>query len=172
MHSEALMKRWLRRIRGVVGMGLIWAVVWAIVGGGVMEGLVDPHGKILDMWPQTLAIPGFVGGVAFAALLQIAEGRRRFDELSLPRFGAWGAVTGLMLGVLAVAAGAANEAPLWLRAAVIIGPMTLLGGVSASGTLALARMGGKRELSGAGADMSGVGLTESEKRELLGSRNG
>ncbi len=164
------MKKWLRRIRGALGMGLTWAVVWAIVGGGVMEGIVDPDGKILDMWPQTLAIPGFFSGVVFSALLRVAEGRRRFDELSLPRFGALGAATGLLLGALAIAAGLASDVPLWLRAAVIIGPVTVLSAVSASGTLALARMGGKRELLDAGGNVADVGLTDSEKRELLGEK--
>jgi hypothetical protein len=56
-----------------------------------MEAFVDPHGAILDMWPQTLAIVGFVGGVVFSAVLGIAERRRRFGELSIPRFSAWGA---------------------------------------------------------------------------------
>jgi hypothetical protein len=102
------------------------------------------------MWPQTLAIPGVIGGVVFSVVLRIAEGRRRFDELSLLRFGVWGAVTGLLLGVLAVAAGLAHAAPLWLRAAVIIGPVTLLSAISAAGTLALARRGGKRDVLDAG----------------------
>lgn len=164
------MRKWLRRIRGALGMGLTWAVAWAIVGGGVMEGIVDPDGKILDMWPQTLAIPGFVGGVVFSMLLWMAEGRRRFDELSLPRFGALGAASGVLLGALAVAAGAAPGAPLWLRAAVIIGPVTLLNAASAAGTLALARRGRKRELVDAGADTADVGLTEAEKQQLLGEK--
>ena len=54
------MTRWLRRIRAAVGMVLIWGVGWAIIGGAIMEGIVDHHGKILDMWPQTLSIPGFL----------------------------------------------------------------------------------------------------------------
>jgi len=145
------MKGWLRRIRGAVGMGLTWAVGWAVVGGGVMEGLVDPHGKILDMWPQTLAIPGFLSGAVFSMLLWVAGGRRRFDELSLSRFGAWGAVAGLLLGVFAVGTGAASGVlPLWLRAAAIIGPVTLLSAASAVGSLALARMAERRRLSDLG----------------------
>jgi hypothetical protein len=151
-------------------MGLTWAVGWAIVGGGVMEGIVDPDGKILDMWPQTLAIPAFLGGVVFSVVLRIAEGRRRFEELSLPRFAALGAVAGLLLGVLAIAAGAAPDAPLWLRAAVIVGPVTLLSAASAAATLALARRAHGREVLDAGADAAEVGLSESEKQALLGDR--
>ncbi len=127
------MGKWLRRVRGAVGMGLIWAIGWAVIGGGVMELIVDPHGRILDMWPQTLAIPGFFGGVVFSAMLGMAERRRRFSELSVPRFGALGAVT-------------------------IAGPVTLLSALSAAGSLALARRGEPRELPGSG---SGVADPES-----------
>jgi O-antigen/teichoic acid export membrane protein len=163
------MKKWLRRIRGAIGMGLTWAIGWAFVGG-LME-LIDRRGELVDIWPMVLGIPGFIAGAVFSVLLWIAEGRRRFDELSLPRFGAWGAVVGLLLGVLGVAAGAGIEAlPPWLRAAVVIGPTTLLGAISASGTLALARKGRPRELFDAGADVGEVGLTDAEKRELLGGR--
>ncbi len=83
------MKKWLRRIRGALGMGLIWAAGWAPVG--VLIGMiVDPDGSMDEMWVAVGAYPGFIGGVVFSAVLGIAEGRRRFDEVSLPRFGAWG----------------------------------------------------------------------------------
>ena len=55
------MKKWLRRIRGAVLMGLIWAVVWAPVG--VLIGwIVDPTGAMDDrgFWsaltPASLAV--------------------------------------------------------------------------------------------------------------------
>ena len=83
------MKKWLRRIRGAVLMGLTWAVVWALVA--VLIGMiVDPDGSMDEMWVAIGAYPGFIGGVMFSAVLGIAARRRRFDELSLPRFGAWG----------------------------------------------------------------------------------
>jgi hypothetical protein len=83
------MKKWLRRIRGTVGMGLTWAAGGELVGV-LIELFIDPMGPLVDVWPTALAIPGFLGGAVFSAVLQVAEGRRRFDELSLPRFGAWG----------------------------------------------------------------------------------
>lgn len=132
------MRKWLRRIRGAVVVGLTWAVGWGLVGFLVMETFVDPHGRIADIWPMVLGMPGFFGGVIFSVVLGMAEGRRRFDELSLPRFGAWGAVTGALLGVLGVAAMGLNG--------VIIVPLTLLGAASATGSLALARKGKKPEL--------------------------
>jgi hypothetical protein len=152
-------------------MGLTWAVGWAVVGGGLMEGIVDRHGAILDMWPQTLAIPGFLGGVAFSIVLGVAEGRRRFEELSLPRFAVWGAVAGALLGALALAAGALPAVfPLWLRAAVVIGPVTVLNAVSASASLALAKKAVGRELPDASAEVAELGPAGSEVQERLAGK--
>jgi hypothetical protein len=58
-----------------------------IVGGVVMEGIVDTNGRIADMWPQTLAILGFFKGVAFSVVLSLAERRRRFQEQCMYRAG-------------------------------------------------------------------------------------
>ena len=104
MHGEAGTKKWLRRIRGALGMGLIWAAGWALVG--VLIGLSWSLGlpmewfiEVFDAPLAALAVPGFVGGVVFSTVLGVAGRRRRFDELSLPRFGAWGALGGLLLGL-------------------------------------------------------------------------
>ena len=164
------MKKWLRRIRGAVGMGLTWAVAWALVGvliGLSIEFLGLPMGwfvEVFDAPLPALAIPGFVGGAVFSTVLGIAGRRRRFDELSLPRFAAWGAAGGLLLSLFPIAASAASVA----EAAVIIGPVTLLSVVSASGSLALARKAEERELFDASADVAEAGLTEGETQKLLG----
>ena len=138
------MKPWTKRLRGALGMGATWAVAWGLVGGLIMEGLVDRDGRILDMWPQALAIPGFLCGVAFSVVLGIAARRRRFDELSLPRFAVWGAIAGGALGGLALAAGAMPlVAPFWLRAVGLVAPVAALCAGSAAGTLAIARGSGR-----------------------------
>ena len=143
------MRKWLRRIRAAFVLGVTWALAWGLVGGFIMEAIVDPHGRILDMWPQTLAIPGFLGGVVFSVVLWLTEGRRRFDELSIPRAAAWGAVAGLVLCALAIGVlGASSLA----RAALIVVPVTLLTAGSAAGSLALARMAKKPELLHVGPD--------------------
>lgn len=152
------MKQLVRRIRGALGMGLTWAIAWAVIGGGIMEGIVDRDGQILDMWPQTLAIPGFLGGVVFSALLWASEGRRRFDELSLPRFAGWGALAGAMLGGLALGAGALpGVGSLWLRAAVLMGPVAVMSAASAAGSLAAARWAAARELPTGGGVAAELG---------------
>jgi len=106
-----------------------------------------------------LAIPGFVGGVLFAVVLGTAGRRRRFEELSLPRFAAWGAVGGLLLSLVPaalVAVGLASlersDLGLWQITAVISAPLILLSAVSASVSLLLARRAESRELLEAGED--------------------
>ena len=64
--------------------------------------------------------------------------RRRFAQLSLPRFVARGALGGLMLGGLAVTPGILGSG-FTILGAVIGGVATLLGASSAAGTLMIAR---------------------------------
>ncbi len=163
------MKRWLRRIRGAVGMGLTWAVGWTLVGMltmVVIYTILPRLPDVFDIWIPVFAYPGFLCGVGFSMVLRIAEGRRRFDELSLPRFAAWGALGGMLVGALVFAAGFA-EAPTAALAA-IMGTTTLLSAVSASGSLALARKEEERMLLDASEDVAEVGLTGDEAQELLG----
>jgi hypothetical protein len=151
------MKKWLRRIRGAVGMGLTWALVWAPVA--VLIGLiVDPDGSMDEMWPVIGAYPGFLGGVVFSVVLAVAARRRGLEDLSLGRVALWGAAAGLLVGVLPFTIGEpTTDVPLWLLASLVIGTITLLSAVSAAGSLALARRAEKRALPDGGADVAGVG---------------
>ena len=157
------MTTWLRRLRGVFGMGLVWAMGGAAVGG--MIELLDnvlpgglPGASAVDMWPQTLAIPGFLGGLIFAVVLFVAAGRRRFDELSMPLFTALGALAGLSLGSKGVSAGL----PFFVLAITTIG-----GALAASGSLMLARRATRRDLLSAGVDADAApGLDEHVDRQL------
>ena len=138
------MKNWLKRIRAALGLGVVWGLGWGLIGGFVMEAFIDPHGRIADMWPQGLAFTGFFGGVIFSIVLGVIEGRRRFDQLSLPRVGALGGIAGALLVLLGVALGL----NLW-PAVVLLGPVSLLSAASATGSVALARMASDRDLLGA-----------------------
>jgi len=169
------MNRWLRRVRGAVRMGLTWAVGWALVG--VLIGLSWSLGlpmewfvEIFDAPLPALAIPGFFGGAAFSTVLGIAGRRRGFAELSLRRFGTWGAVGGLLLGLfpslVAVSSGTASVA----AAAGIVGTLTLLSAVSASGSLALARRAEEQALLDAGAEVAEVESAGGEAQTRLGGR--
>lgn len=169
------MKKWLRRIRGAVGMGLTWGVAGFLAGIGIelVHNLwPNPLGSAVDIWPAALAYPGFLGGVAFSAVLGIAGRRRRFDELSLPGVAAWGAVGGLFVSLIPavmVAIGFATpNIPLWQITLALLGPFTLGGAIAASGSLALARVAEDRERLTDSKDVDNAGLTEKEERELLG----
>lgn len=153
------MKR-LKRIRGAVGMGLTWAVVWAIAGvligvASILLPFLPWHlmFEVFDAPLPALAVPGFVGGAFFSIVLGIAGRHRRFDELSLPRFAAWGAFGGALLslfplalvtvGLASVDGGNANLLPMTLA---ISGPLVSLSTGSASVTLLVARRAEQRAL--------------------------
>lgn len=152
------MPRWMRRLRGALGMGLTWAIGWA--GAGVLIGVSSllvpglPWGAFFDVFDAplpALAIPGFVGGALFSVVLGIAGRHRRFHELSLARFAAWGAVGGVLLTLFPfalVALGLASTEGGRFSAAHVIGviggPFIALSAASAAGSLLLARRGEAR----------------------------
>jgi hypothetical protein len=105
------MKKWMSGIRGAVLMIVLWIIGWGLGFGGIMEAFIDPDGRIGDIWPTMLAIPGLIGGVLFSALLLIAERRRSFDEVPLFRFALWGAVAGIVLGLLTIPAEVGDASP-------------------------------------------------------------
>src|SRR5687768_13165867 len=108
------MKNWMTGIRGVILMIGLWTIGWGLGFGGIME-LTDPDGKIQDVWPTLLAIPGFIGGIVFSVARTIAVPGRRFAEISLGRFAVWGGVTGLFLGLLSIPAEVGDMSPGALR---------------------------------------------------------
>ena len=162
------MKKWLQRIRGVLGMGLTWALGWLgilTIVSSATGGLAYLVGNLVPF-----AVGGFIAGAAFSVVLGIAGGRRRFDEMSLPRFAGWGAVGGLLTsGLLLLLLGSVGGGSAFslLPAMILVSSVTLLTAGSAAGSLALARRADDRELLDAGADVADIGLTEEEKRELL-----
>jgi hypothetical protein len=134
------MQNWMRRIRGTVGMGLTWAVAWS--AAGLVPRWVlgfNPDAP----FPIIFGVLGFIAGVIFSGLLVMSAGRRRFDQMSLPRFAGWGAAGGILLSV--VFAKAASLA--WGDVLVIVPTLALASAACASGSLAVARRAVHRELS-------------------------
>ena len=154
------MGKWLRRIRGAIGMGFTWAVAWSVAG------LVPRwlFGFNTDApFPIIFGVLGFIAGVIFSGLLMLTEGRRGFDELSLPRFAAWGAVGGVLLSAIF-----ARAASLGFGDVLAIAPtFAAASAICASGSLALARRAGMRELPDSRGDSTKAKLTDYEKRKLL-----
>lgn len=93
----------------------------------------------------------------------LTEGRRGFDEMTLPRVAAWGAVGGFLLSAIFTRA-----ASLGFGDVLAIAPTFAVAcAISASGSLALARRAGMRELPGIRGDSTDAKLTDHEKRKLL-----
>lgn len=153
------MTKGLARIRGAIGMGLAWAVGWAIAGvligaaSNVLPGLPwNSFFQVFDAPLPLFALPGFIAGALFSLVLGIAARRQRVDELSLLRVGVWGAISGAVLFLIPcsmVAVGLASREGsaigIWQTIAVLGVPAVLLSAVSASGSLILARRGKERQ---------------------------
>jgi hypothetical protein len=154
------MGKWLRRIRGAIGIGFTWAVAWSLVG------LVPRwlFGFNTDApFPIIFGVLGFIAGLIFSGLLMLTEGRRGFDELSLPRFAAWGAVGGFLLSAIFT-----RVASLGFGDVLAIAPtFAVASAICASGSLALARRAGMRELPDSRGNSTNTQLTDREKRKLL-----
>jgi len=143
-------------------MGLTWALAWFMAGMGLLL-IVGPNAADVP-FPLGFGLLGFLAGVTFSGVLGLVEGRRRFDQMSLPRFALWGGLGGLLFsGVFVPVAGLSADAIL------LLGPIFALAGAAcASGTLALARTAENPDHLDAGAEVEEAGLTDDEARELLG----
>jgi hypothetical protein len=164
-------------------MGLTWAFGWAVAGlligvaSVLLPGLPwDGFFEVFDAPLPALAVPGFFAGVFFSVVLGIAGPRRRFRELSLPRFAAWGALGGVLLILfpfalesVGLASREGSHIGTWQILAAITGPFVLLSALSASVTLAVARAAEGSGSRDAGEDVADVDLTEGEAHELLGA---
>jgi len=154
------MQSWLRRARGAIGMGVTWAFTWSAAGAALRWVFgVETDAPL----PLLFGLAGLVAGVMFASVLALTERRRRFDQMSLPRFAAWGATGGLLLaGVVAKVASLG-----WSDVLALAPTLAVASAVCASGSLALARRAERRQLDdpAVGAD---VELTAGAKRELPG----
>lgn len=148
------MDRWLRRLRGALGMGVAWAFAW-FGAGLVLLMIVGPDAADVP-FPLGFGLLGFFAGVIFSGVVSLVGGRRDFDQLSIPRFSAWGAVGGLLFSVvfvLAVAVFGNDRLEL-----MVLGPVFgLAGAASAAGALALARRAGEPAALDAGADTPEIG---------------
>jgi len=141
-------------------MGFTWAA--ALFVAGFVPRWVFGFNTDVPI-PLVFGVFGFFAGVTFSGLLVLAEGRRSFDQMSLPRFAGWGAMGGLLLSALwarAVSLG-------WGDVLAIAPAFALASAVCASGSLALARRAVKRELPETGGGSAEAELTDHEQRKLL-----
>jgi len=141
--------KWLRRIRGAIGIGFTWAVAWGIVG-------MAPRwvfGWNADApFPLIFGVLGFLGGIAFSGLLALTESSRKFDEMSIRRFAGWGAVGGLLLSAVFTKIASLE----WGDVLMITPTFAAACAICAAGSLALARRAMRRELRDGSAELSAL----------------
>jgi hypothetical protein len=152
--------KWLVRIRGAIGMGLLWGAAWG-VAGTVPRWLFGFNTDV--PFPIVFGALGFIAGVTFFGILVLTEGRRTFDQMSLPRFAGWGAVGGFLLSGFFTRAASLG----WADVLAITPVFTIASALCASASLALARRAEKRELSDGQGERSNAKLTDDQKRRLI-----
>ena len=152
------MRNLMRRIRGALGMGLTWGAAWAVVG-------------MIPRWilgfnpdapfPLIFGVLGFFAGVVFSAILALTEGRRRLDEMSVPRFAALGATGGLLLSAFF-----AKAASLELGDVLLVAPaFALASAVCAAGSIALAKRPVSEKLLDGGVNGVRSGVSDQQHAE-------
>lgn len=158
---EAIVGRWARILRGMIGTGLTFAIgvggaatvlgtIAVLIGGGSFRELFRIAGR--------LSVAAFLLGIGFSAILAITARSRRLVNLSIPRFASLGAGAGLIyFGLISI-----NGVGKWTLGTGIANFLLLigLGAGSAAATLVLARRG-RREL-GLGETTSSLGAGDSE----------
>jgi hypothetical protein len=142
-------------------MGVTWAAAW-FVAGSVPRWVfgVNTDAPL----PLVFGLFGLMAGIVFSAVLALTEGRRSFDEMSLPRFAGWGAIGGLVLSAILAKAASLG----WGDVLALAPILAVASAVSASGSLAMARRAVRRELPDSRENTADVELSDHEKRKLLG----
>ena len=140
------MNNWMRRIRGAFGMGLTWALAWFAAGMALLL-VIGPDAADVP-FPLGFGMLGFFAGATFSGVLGLVDGRRSFDQMSIPRFAGWGAVGGVIFSGVFVAVAGLGGAVLLVLAPVF----ALSSSACAAGSLALARKAEEPALLDAGGD--------------------
>lgn len=141
------MKRLLRRLRGMFGLGGFWAAIWAPIGAGIFVIQSLARGSGVPPWDVLVPLlfagarNGFLGGFLFAGGLALAYRSRTFADLRPGVLGAIGAVAGMLLpaGSL-ISISMKGYLPLaWPAFALIFGFAGALGAATAVGSLRMAQ---------------------------------
>lgn len=127
------MSKILRSLRGLLGIGLTWGIVWAavMIAVGMIIEVVDPDsidpGEEPIVLGAVVGLVGFISGLVFGGLLSMAERQKTISDLSLSRVAMWGILVSAAFPLLA-----GKD----IRMMLFLGP---LGAVSALASVALAR---------------------------------
>ncbi len=165
------MKGWIRRLRGIAGIGTLWGLAGAVVG--TLGGLAA---AVFGGAPLLAAVAnfglggggvGFLLGTTFAGVLTMMERRRTLDELTPGRAAFWGALAGSAFPAMWFLASIGTLGTFIPLDRLLLAAMsgcvaygTLAAGLAA-GTVSLARRAPAELIPGMGSD----------EHELLGAPN-
>ncbi len=135
-----------RRLRGILGMGLVWGIAWApalaLVSGAAMLVLGVPlTGLFLLRGLSTGFLWGFAAGALFGGVLMLAEQHRGAGKLTPLRGALWGIIGGLWFPIALVVATGQSPASMIALFSLTVGFMGLMGAASGWATVRLARAG-------------------------------
>jgi hypothetical protein len=104
------MNFYLRKLRGVTAISLIWAPLWAVLFAilvSILQFFLPPNTEpTLPMMMWIIAQVGFISGSVFGVLFAFAENGKAICDLSLARAALWGALGSAVFPVLT---GRANQ---------------------------------------------------------------
>jgi hypothetical protein len=143
----------LRRVRGAVVLGLLWAVVWlpvATIVGTIFRWIALPPRSTDWILIAVFGGLGFVSGTTFGGLLSGLERRRTIESIAAGRLALWGLLAGagipvlLCIIVLAIVPPDVHLARSAYGLFVLLG---VLGVATAEVSIALARRGTPSEIN-------------------------
>ncbi len=137
----------LRKIRGLVGTALTWAVGWTVAGFGLIaiplllgRGAV-PFWRFALPFAAVVGVSGAVVGTLFSIVLGSVHGRRTLEELKPLRMALWGGFAGLVTASVAFAGAVAVGVPIPPTGAIMVTAMIAgFGAVTGGGTVKIAQM--------------------------------
>lgn len=149
-----MLRALLRKLRGIAGMALSWAIGWGAVFG-LTAGLIGLFGltpapgmsQVVAAFQVTIffgtmgAVLGFLTGSVFSLVLMAAERKRRLSDLRTPRFALWGAAAGGMALLPIVFSGLAEGSIAVGLGSVFVSVAAGLGAASAVASLKTAQSG-------------------------------
>src|SRR5262245_23718203 len=102
------MKSWLTPIGRALMMGFAWFGAWlfpSLIVGRIIVG---------ELEPEMIGGPLYAGvfcGTVFSVLSGLASGRRRLEDMALTQAAAWGALTGVVAGMVLFLVGDESGGP-------------------------------------------------------------
>jgi hypothetical protein len=142
----------LRRIRGALVLGLLWAVVWlpvATIVGASFGWIVFPPRSTDWLLIGVFAGLGFASGMTFGGLLTGLERHRTIESIATGRLALWGLLAGAGIPVLLciiVLAIVPADVHLARSAYGLFALLGVLGLATAQMSIALARRGTPSEI--------------------------